>query len=209
MSKFKIRMKLQGFELEIEGSREDMPLIAENLGQQFVGLLQPAGAIIEGESLELNKQNRPATDYLEKGSGSAVAKRKPRKRTATAASTGEELGEEAVDWKHDSSKYGTPKQDWSTADKSVWLLYVVKAETGQAELSATRITKTFNKHFRQAKQILNFNVQRDLGKLKVKKGAATLVGEDTTKSPAGWFLTESGEKKALELIQSALGNGAA
>jgi hypothetical protein len=50
VSKFSIKMKLQGLELEIEGAREDASLISRTLGQQFAGLLQPVGAIIDGEA---------------------------------------------------------------------------------------------------------------------------------------------------------------
>jgi hypothetical protein len=38
MSKFKFKLKLQGLELEMEGSRDDIPLIAHNLGNQLTGL---------------------------------------------------------------------------------------------------------------------------------------------------------------------------
>ena len=35
MSKFKFKLKLQGLELEMEGAREDIPLMAQNLGNQL------------------------------------------------------------------------------------------------------------------------------------------------------------------------------
>lgn len=50
MSKFKIKMKLQGLELEIEGAREDSSNIGRNLGGQLANLLQPAIKIIDGEA---------------------------------------------------------------------------------------------------------------------------------------------------------------
>ena len=49
MSKFRIKMKLQGLELEIEGAREDASLISRNIGQQVASLMQPAGNIVDGE----------------------------------------------------------------------------------------------------------------------------------------------------------------
>ena len=52
MSKFKVKLKIQGFELEIEGSREDAGLLSQNLGKQMNSILQPMGAIIEGEVVE-------------------------------------------------------------------------------------------------------------------------------------------------------------
>ena len=39
MSKFKFKLKLQGLELEMEGAREDIPLMAQNLGNQLTGTL--------------------------------------------------------------------------------------------------------------------------------------------------------------------------
>jgi hypothetical protein len=49
MSKFRIRMKLQGLELEIDGAREDASLIIQSVGQQMSNLLQPIDGIIDGE----------------------------------------------------------------------------------------------------------------------------------------------------------------
>lgn len=203
MSKFKVRMKLQGFELEIEGSREDVPLIAQNLSQQLSGLMAPTGAIIEGETVEPARVAAVLSPSADQPSASSQAKRKPRKRSS-AAKPANDVAETVINWRHDSAKYGSPKQVWATSDKALWLLYVVKSETDNTELSGSQIADTFNKHFRQAGTIRNFNVNRDLGKLKVGKGAS-LVGEDTTKNPSRWFLTEAGEKKAQELVGQALG----
>jgi hypothetical protein len=60
LSKFMIKLKLQGLELEIDGSREEMPNITQNLGRQIAGMLQPAGAIIEGEVVSGGESNFPA-----------------------------------------------------------------------------------------------------------------------------------------------------
>lgn len=70
------------------------------------------------------------------------------------------------------------------------------------ELSTGQIVKTFNLHFRQAKTVTSSNVARDLGKAKVSTPA--LVGEDPTKSPPGWFLTDEGVRRAQALIAEAL-----
>jgi len=202
MSKFKVKMKLQGFELEIEGSREDVPLIAQNLSQQLSGLMAPAGAIIDGQSLNTPLTSAPA--ILTAGStDTSSTKRKSRRHSGNPKTPPDIAVESVVHWRHDSTKYGSPQQEWVTADKAIWLLYVVKMETQTAELSANQIFSTFNKHFKQAGIIQKFNVKRDLGKLKVGKGAA-LVGEDTTKDPSCWYLTASGDKKAQELIAQAL-----
>ena len=37
MAKFRVKMKLQGLELGIEGSREDASLLSQNIGAQVAG----------------------------------------------------------------------------------------------------------------------------------------------------------------------------
>ncbi|MBL8713427.1 MAG: hypothetical protein JNM12_11040 [Alphaproteobacteria bacterium] len=199
MGKFKIKMKLQGLELEIEGSREDVPLISENLGRQMAGLLQPAGAIVEGEVS--SKQ----IDLFPQTTDTVITKRSRRRKTGTSTvgtSPSEGVATGAIDWRHDPSKFGVPSQTWNTSDKSVWLLYVIAEAAEQKELSAGRIAKTFEKHFRQAGVLKPSNVSRDLGKLKLATPA--LTGEDTTKDPSLWYLTDAGRKHAQQLIAKSI-----
>jgi hypothetical protein len=170
MAKFKIKLKLQGLELEIEGSREEVPNITQNLG--------------------LNQTPR---------------RQRTRRKRVQAQTTGESSAkEDAVDWEHDPSKYGSPKQGWSTADKSVWLLRVVLQEADINELSAQRIVATFNKHFRQAGPIRTQSVIRDLGRLTVNKTPSPVAG-DSIKTPNQCFLIEEGVKTAQALVADALG----
>lgn len=109
----------------------------------------------------------------------------------------------ALDWVHDAAAWGTPSQEWSTADKAIWLLYVAEKATGQTELTATCIAKTFNKHFKQAKTITSSHVGRDLGKVKIGKDAQ--VGENATSEPARWFLIDAGRREAERLIAESRG----
>jgi hypothetical protein len=162
-------------------------------------MLQPAGAIVEGEVVGSRENNFP-----EENPNETRRKRTRRKRVQAQATNEPSAEEDAVDWKHDPSKYGSPKQGWSTADKSLWLLYVVSQEAGVRELSGQRIVATFNKHFRQAGTIQIRYVSRDLGGLKVKKTPAP-VAEDTTKTPSAWFLIDEGVKMAQSLVADALG----
>ncbi|UZN48795.1 hypothetical protein KZ686_13765 [Cupriavidus cauae] len=205
MSKFKMKLKLTGFELEIEGSREDVPLIAQNVGQQLSTLLQPAGAIIEGDGIVASAAPAPLLPGDEVQISSPARRRAKRPRVK---STGDESAEAVVvNWKHDPLKYGTPQQGWSTAIKAMWLLYVVLQETGDGELSAKTISETFNRHFKQAGKILPFNVSRDLGKLKVKSGGLAPVAEGTNKVPSTWYLTQEGIRLAQESIKQLLSKG--
>jgi len=195
MAKFKIRLKLQGLELEVEGNRDDVPLITEAVSQQVAGLLGPATNIVEGEIVSNGHRVSSEVETTE------TKPKKARKKRTQGPTAGGGAKEDAVDWVHDPSKFGTPKQGWTTADKSLWVLYVVLKGKDVKELSAARIATTFNKHFPQAGVVHPPNVSRDLGKLKLK--APALVSEDRSKSPSAWFLTDAGIQRAEKLIQES------
>lgn len=199
-SKFKVKLKLTGFELEIEGSREDVPLMAQAVGQQMSGLLLPASGIVEGEIVE--DRNLPQATL--------EAQPKPRKKQVSRRRSPNSTpnGEHSVvttDWRHDPLKWGNHQQDWTTADKSIWLLYVVSKEANVSELPGSEVSATFNKHFRQSGQIRTGQINRDLGQAKGLKGKPALVSEDPTKNPSAWYITHEGEKRAQELVVKAVG----
>ncbi|MEH1905181.1 MAG: hypothetical protein V7L04_28335 [Nostoc sp.] len=200
-NKFKIKLKLTGFELEIEGSREDVPFMAQAVGQQMSGLLLPASNIVEGEIIE----NKDLPQLASEAKPKSRKKRSSRQysQTSTNSTLNGKAKALAVDWKHDPSKWGNPQQDWSTTDKSMWLLYVVQIEAEVLELTGSEISTTFNKHFRQSGQISTSQINRDLGRAKGKKPA--LVSDNATKSPSAWFLTTEGEKCVQQLIAQARG----
>jgi hypothetical protein len=207
MAKFRVKMKLTGFELEIEGSREDVPLIAQNLGQQLGGLLAPATHIVEAEVVQdpptraSQAENSPPSD--------STKRRKPRRsspRPPQPSSPNASANETAVQWRHDTAKYGSPRQEWGGTNKSLWLLYVAGEETDVKEMSGLKIMHTFNTHFRTSGQLRAHNVNRDLAKLKVSRdGEPPFISEDTTKTPPAWFLTDAGRKAAQKLVDEALG----
>lgn len=194
MSKFKIKMKLTGFELEIEGSKDDVPNIQQALSQQLSGLLQPPAGLIE-------EAPRPQMKTIEaEPAVNSVRTAKPRKRSAPSAPkvTSSET-EGALDtWPRDVTKYVSPTQAWSTRDKALWLLYVAQEENIAPEVSSIQIRDTFNMHYRQAKLITLSNINRDLGRVK-----GQLVGEDVKKSPPCWFLTEAGTAAVAQKIREA------
>jgi hypothetical protein len=110
-----------------------------------------------------------------------------------------------LDWRHAPEKYGSPKQSWTASQKIVWTLYVAGKETGTTEMGAGQICRTFNKHFRQAGQLIPQNMPRDLARLKTgPRGELPQVSENSTGRPAKWFLTEAGEKTAQQLISALL-----
>jgi hypothetical protein len=197
-----MKLKLQGFELEIEGNREDASVIGRSIGDQISGMLSPSLNIVEGEIVSSRTQNVAPAPMLEE-----TPKRRGSRRAKSASTGAENNGSSSIEFRNDPSKYATPTQQWSTADKAIWLLYVVKEVSQVPELSTGQIVKTFNTHFRQAKTITSSNVSRDLGKLKIS--SPSLVGEDPTKSPSVWFLTDEGMRKAQELIANARAPAAA
>ncbi|WP_175855922.1 hypothetical protein [Burkholderia anthina] len=206
MSKFKIKMKLTGFELEIEGSQDNVPEISQAIGRQLAGLMQAPDALLNSATDSV--QNLPAAPVqpaVEVRPEALPSRRKPARKRKTMNTNGadDNSGEVAVDWRHEPAKYGTPSQSWTTAMKSLWVLYVVAQETEIREMSGRRIMLTFNKHFRQAKEVTVTNVNRDLGRAKLKTPA--WVGEDTTKSPSAWYITEEGLKAAQSQIATTLG----
>ena len=185
MSKFKIKMKLTGFELEIEGSKDDLPNIQQALSQQLSGLLQPPSGIIEEEP-------RPEMKLISPEPVAASSRTvKPRRKsspsttpkTVDAEGTGPLTG-----WPRDVSKnYCSPSQAWTTREKGLWVLYVAQQESIANEVSAIQIRDTFNLHYRQAKPVVLGNLNRDFGTIK-----GTLISEDVTKKPSCWFLTDQG-----------------
>ncbi|WP_124842321.1 hypothetical protein [Burkholderia cepacia] len=209
MSKFKVKMKITGFEMEIEGSRDDVPNITQALTRQLAGMLQPPTGIVEPPAgpqvaiLPSLAEPLPADEVKLES-----APRKQRTRTRTRRSmqsngTVEDVEATAIDFRHTPELYGNPIQAWSTANKALWILYVIGEIVGEKELSARRITLSFNKHFRQAKEIIANNVTRDLGKLRLKK--PVFISEDTTRSPSVWYLTDEGIRAAQNLVAEALG----
>jgi len=196
MAKFHVKLKITGFELEVDGTREEVPVIGQAIGQQLAGLLAPASQIAEGEvtsSAAINGSTVAAS--LE-----ASKRTKRKNRSAPANSNAHTNGKEiAIDWIHDSAKWGSPQQGWNTADKSVWLLYAASEAANAREMNGKQIELTFNKHFRVAGPVRANNVVRDLAKLKLA-GKDALVAHDTTKDPATWFLTDSGTRYVQNLI---------
>lgn len=197
MSKVKVKLKLTGFELEIEASREDIPLIAAGVQQQLGGLLAPTSTIIDIDPPRaVNQPALPPAPPKKVRSG---------KRASAPAANGAS-DSDAVVFTHNPNTWGTPVQGWSAAEKSVWLLYVVGQQTDHKELTGPRIAKTFALHFRQSGPIRSQNVARDLGKLKAQQ--PSLVSQDAIKPGEPWFLTDAGIAHAQKLVSQARGEAA-
>ena len=68
-----------------------------------------------------------------------------RTRRAGARRGGGRSGSEAIELTHDAQTYGFPREDWNTATKSMWLLYIIEKQATRQEASAPVIAETFNK----------------------------------------------------------------
>jgi len=192
MAKFRIRLKVQGLELEVDGEREDIPAITSAIQQQFVGLVQPTEQMVNGQK----HLNDPAKTI--EGEASRPQARSSKKRGSSAKGPSGGVATQAIEFRHDSGSYGNPLQSWSVIDKTIWMLAVIKGITNTADVSGAAIAATFNQYFKQSGKVHPPNVSRDLGLAKVQNPAP--VGEDK----GLWFLTAEGDKQAQTLIQSVL-----
>lgn len=194
-NKIKFKLKITGFELEMEGTKEGTAAITSQVSEALKGLISPTS--FEEESNTPQTTLTEDTEVTVIASSSNGARKKSTK--LSKRNGGQRVETKALDFKNDNEKYGTPTIKWTTSIKSLWVLYVVKNSLDIDGLTSHQIAETFNKHFRQAKIIRSFTVSRDLGKLKVE-GNNALVGEDNTKEPNVWYITEVGEKHIQKLI---------
>lgn len=192
MSKFKMKLKLTGLELEVEGTREDAPKIAASIGQQLSGFLQPTTL--------LGNSNGTSHKVIEAEiDGNGTGKKKKGGNRKSGGSGGTKTSED-VNFVHDPSKFGTPAQGWTVAQKAIWFIYIVGEQTDIKQQTAYGIMKNFNVMFRSAKTINSANVMRSLEKEKLK-GANAPVGTDTTSGTAKYFLTQTGIAIAQKLAK--------
>ena len=207
-SKIKIKMELQGFKLEIEGSREDLPQITRNLGSQIAGMLAPAANIIEGRAsprLEGNREPIDASAHIIEQHSST--RRTKTRRPAPAAAAGGNGKSKLIVWDHDANAWGTPLQSWKAVDKALWLLYVAKQVAAAAEMTLTQMVSTFDKLFRTAGKLNKGNLSRDFGKLNAEPPPK--VQYNGTVDPPTWYLTDAGTKYAETLVKTARGEAPA
>lgn len=189
MAKFKMRLKLQGLELEVEGERQDIPLVTAAVSRELSSIVEPIDVIAEGKQIGNGSGSSSSID------GDGAGRKTPRRRTVTRA-TGEAAGH--VDFRHDSAKFGVPIQGWSILEKVIWMLWVLQ-QTGAKEYTAGQIVATFNHHFKAAGKLHPPHVPRELQRAKVD--VPTPVGEDKER----WYLTVEGERQAQALVAQALG----
>lgn len=190
MSKFKLRVKLSGLEIEVEGDREHAPQIAENIGHQLSQMMQPT-ALIEAPE---NHHEGPTIEAQNTANGSRPTRRR-RRGFKNGTNPGSETTRPTM-WSHDTDKFGTPLQEWKSAQKIAWMLLVIEKVTGtKPEMSTTQIANTFNEKFKSTGIIYKGNVGRDLG----------VASDQFGEMEGRWFLKERGREAAGKLILEATG----
>jgi hypothetical protein len=187
MGKFKVHLKLQGLELDIEGDRSDMPAINNAVAREITGLIQPAAALTGGTP------EPPSQPPVIEGKTGRSARR-PR---GGSRASGENAGT-AFEFRHEPATYGNPLQGWGLTQKGVWLLAVLKGISQVSEANASQLAGTFNEKFKPAGVMRPSNLARSFGKSKMLNPPP--IGEDK----GNWFLTDEGERQAKELIRSVL-----
>lgn len=203
MGKFEVELELTGLKLRVKGdSSQDMPRIAQQLGQQVAGLIQPAANIIEPDAGPLFKQIESQSRPVAPEDGQK--KRKGRSGPRRAGVNGDQPAQPLPEWQHDPGKWGTPKQGWTAGQKITWLLYVISKETGQTEVGGPTIAEVFGAKFKQFGPLKKANMPRDLGALKTKQPHAWVM-DNETKSPITWYLTEEGMREAEKIVAEAKG----
>ncbi len=198
MAKRRIRFELgkieiSGLKLEIDDDLDAATAAFAAAQQMVAGAIQPAFA------QALAKGNRT----IEAGAAPAdgnTAKAAPSKgtRSGSRRKSSTDSPSNLPQYNHDPVKYGNPDMEWTTAQKAIWVLWVVQESGGATEMTPIQITDWSNKYFREFRTINRQNVLRDLGKEK-KKNPPT-VGNNPD---AGmWFLYDPGKTVAKGLAHA-------
>ncbi len=194
-TKFKLKLKLTGFELEVEGDRADAPKIASNLTKQLATMIT-AGELSEAEA----GATPTVVEALPAGPAGATSPRRskgaaPPRATSARPSA---AAAESISFRHDPNEFGNPRQEWSISEKTLYLLAVL-AKHGHSEIPANVIAKTFATHFKEAGMFETRRLTPVLQQMKTRQ----LIGQHAGKTPETWFLTQSGQTAAAKVVAAA------
>ena len=207
MTKFRVKLKLTGLELEIEGSREDVPLLTRSIADQLAGVITPAARIVEGKAMPAIIGRDPiANNSATIVEATPASSRTAKKRRPTSSNGGGAQGagaSAAIVWPHDADTWGNPLLTWVAVDKAIWLLYVANKVGAVSEMSVNQMVVTFEKLFRTAGKLNRGNIARDFGKLNAEPPPK--VQMNGTAEPNTWYLTDAGIKLAERLVRAARG----
>ncbi len=195
MAKLEVEFEITGFKLRIKGESEDVAARVSDVQRKMQGAFQALGSVGDGAI----SPNTPAPLPLIQlpaangnGNGAGASGTTTRARRARRTSTSPRVAADAIELKHDAETYGFPSEDWNTATKSMWLLYIAEKQAEKTELSAPVIAETFNKYFRRFGAIRQNNVGRDLSNTQAKNRT---VANNANVDPQTWYLLDSGKKE--------------
>jgi hypothetical protein len=206
MSKFKVNVKLSGYEVKlgsiefsVEGEKEDAQKISHEIERQLGGMIHAPTMTPHALTSGNGKTVPPVIDAteVEAGGNGTATKRKTKK---AGGGGGSRTPAEDINFVHDSAKYGTPQMTWTTGQKAIWFLYIVNEQAKVSELTAYNIAKNFNKQFKASKTIGHGNVATALEKEKLK-GANSTVGTNNNDGTTKYFLTQAGIATAQKLAK--------
>jgi hypothetical protein len=186
MSKFVVKIKMQSLEIEVEGTQENGPRLAQRVGDQIGALLKPSLLIDAG---------RNGGPILEEPTHGGDKGKSNRRRSGSGG--GGAKSSDDVTFTHNPAQHGSPTQEWTTTQKAIWLLWLANSDK---PLSGYSIAKAFNREFKSAKAINNGNVNRGLEKERLK-GAASTVGADTSDGTTRYYLTDAGKAVGAQLAK--------
>ena len=203
MSKFKVNVKLSGYEVKlgsiefsVEGEKEDAQKMSLEIERQLSGMIH-APTMTPNVLTSGNGKTPPVIDApaIDTGTNGTGTKRKTRKAGGGSKSLAEDFN-----LIHDSAKYGTPQMTWTMVEKAIWFLYIIGEQLGVKEMTAWVLAKNFNKYFKASKPIDNGNVTKGLEKEKVK-GTNSTVGSNPVDGSTKYFLTQAGIAMAQQLAK--------
>jgi hypothetical protein len=105
MSKFSVKIRLQGLEIEVEGSQDTAPRIAQRVGEQIGALVKPPLLI------EMGKHGASGSDTSDDHEDRTKKKKK--------SGGGGKASADDVTLTHDPSQHGSPSQEWTTVQKAM------------------------------------------------------------------------------------------
>ena len=204
MSKFKVNVKLQGYEVKlgsiefsVEGEKDDAQRISHEIERQLGGMIHAPTMTPNALTSGNGKPAPPVIDAAE------VEAAGTKRKTKKAGGGGSKAPTEDINFVHDSAKYGTPQMTWTTGQKAIWFIYIVSEQAKVSELTAYSIAKNFNKYFKASKMIGHGNVMTALEKEKLR-GPNSTVGTNNSDGTAKYFLTQAGIASAQKLAKGEL-----
>jgi hypothetical protein len=203
MSKFKVQVKLQGYEVKlgsieftVEGEKEDAQKISQEIEKQLGGMIHGPNVLAPTAITSGNgNSNQRLLEGQVGGDSNEAEKRKRARKPGKPGGT--KISADDLNLSHDPEKFGSPQQEWTQAQKAVWFLHVVGEQAHVTQQTSYSVTKNFNRYFKSSGQLNSANVMRGLEKERSKNPAT--VNANMSDGTARYFLTTAGKALAGKL----------